>query len=178
MEFKSFSKIARLSRDCTITEKIDGTNGQIVIENGEITAVGSRNRYLGSGNDNYGFWMWVQQNKTELLKLGDGTHFGEWWGLGIQRKYDLFERRFSLFRAPKNMVEKPACVSFVPVLFEGPFTTENVDIAMDKLKSLGSVAAPGYMNPEGIVIYHKAAGVMFKKTFDGDEKGKEQANAI
>ena len=178
MEFKTFPKIARLSRDCVITEKIDGTSGQIVIENGAIVAIGSRNRYLDQTHDNYGFFMWVQQNYQELLKLGDGTHFGEWWGLGIQRKYDLFERRFSLFRAPKGMVEKPACVSFVPVLFEGPFTTENVNIAMDKLKSLGSVAAPGYMNPEGIVIYHKAAGVMFKKTFDGDEKGKEQANAI
>ena len=30
--FEEFKKIPRLFRDCTITEKIDGTNGQIVIQ--------------------------------------------------------------------------------------------------------------------------------------------------
>lgn len=33
----------------------------------------------------------------------------------------------------------------------------------------GSYASLGYMKPEGIVIYHTAANVMFKKTFENDE---------
>ena len=98
MEFIAFPKIARLRRDCVITEKLDGTNAQIVIQDGEIVAVGSRSRWItpGKDTDNYGFAGWVEQNRAELLGLGDGTHFGEWWGSGIQRNYGLTEKRFSL----------------------------------------------------------------------------------
>jgi hypothetical protein len=31
LEFVKFDKLARISRDCTITEKLDGTNAQIHI---------------------------------------------------------------------------------------------------------------------------------------------------
>lgn len=176
VEFRSFPKIARLSRDCVITEKIDGTNAQLTIKDGLILSVGSRNRFINLQSDNFGFARWVDQNKEELLKLGDGTHFGEWWGLGIQRGYGLFERRFSLFRVPKDMVELPRCVSVVPKLFEGPFDTDKINQILLELQANGSKAAPGFYKPEGIVIYHKAAGVMFKKTIDGDEKPKGATN--
>jgi hypothetical protein len=172
LEFKSFPKIARLTRECTITEKIDGTNAQITIKDGVIASVGSRNRFITPENDNHGFARWVDQNKAELVKLGDGIHFGEWWGLGIQRNYNLFERRFSLFRVPKDLVELPKCVSVVPTLYTGIFESRQIDAILDALKLNGSVAAPGFMKPEGIVIYHKAAGVMFKKTIEGDEVPK------
>jgi hypothetical protein len=45
---------------------------------------------------------------------------------------------------------------------------------MEALRDKGSAAAPGYMNPEGIVIYHlgKTKDTYFKKTFENDEKGK------
>lgn len=33
----------------------------------------------------------------------------------------------------------------------------------------GSVAAPGFANPEGVVIYHTAGNVLFKKTLIKDE---------
>jgi hypothetical protein len=175
-EFKSFPKIARISRDCVITEKIDGTNAQIKIREGQIISVGSRNRFIQEQNDNFGFARWVGQNKEELLKLGDGIHFGEWWGLGIQRGYELFERRFTLFRVPKDMVELPKCVSVVPILYQGAFTTEAIEKVLTDLVVTGSKVAPGYMKPEGIVIYHKAAGVMFKKTVENDAQGKETQN--
>jgi hypothetical protein len=32
----------------------------------------------------------------------------------------------------------------------------------------GSLAAPGYMNPEGVVVFHVAGGVAFKKTLGDD----------
>ena len=177
--FQSFQKIARLSRDCIITEKIDGTNAQILITDDGLMLTGSRNRWITPQNDNYGFAKWVEQNKEELLKLGPGRHFGEWWGCGIQRKYDLSERRFSLFGRIKAL-EIPSCVHVVPQLYEGLFDTKSIEMILETLKLNGSVAAPGFMKPEGIVIFHKASGTLFKKTIENDEqpKGlvKEQTN--
>lgn len=54
-EFVPFQKIGRLSRGCTITEKIDGTNASIYIgEDGEFLT-GSRTRWITPEDDNYGF---------------------------------------------------------------------------------------------------------------------------
>jgi hypothetical protein len=33
--------------------------------------------------------------------------------------------------------------------------------------------APGFMKPEGIVVYHIQGNVAFKKTFEKDNTGKE-----
>jgi hypothetical protein len=41
-EFVEFKKIPRLSRECVVTEKIDGTNGVIYIGEGGEFLVGSR----------------------------------------------------------------------------------------------------------------------------------------
>ena len=80
IEFKEFPKIARLSREIIVTEKIDGTNAQILItEDGQILT-GSRTRWITPQDDNFGFAKWVEENKAEILKLGQGQHFGEWWG--------------------------------------------------------------------------------------------------
>lgn len=43
-EFVEFPKMARLSRECIITEKIDGTNSQILITDDGDLFTGSRNR--------------------------------------------------------------------------------------------------------------------------------------
>ncbi len=42
------------------------------------------------------------------------------------------------------------------------------------LRIRGSVCVPGFMNPEGIVIYHIAGNLLFKKTLVHDDapKGK------
>lgn len=55
MEFMEFPKIARLSRECIITEKIDGTNGQIFIDEDGKFLIGSRTRWITPENDNHGF---------------------------------------------------------------------------------------------------------------------------
>ena len=39
----------------------------------------------------------------------------------------------------------------------------------------GSAAAPGFMKPEGIMIYHHAAGQYFKKTLEKDDEWKGKA---
>lgn len=41
-----------------------------------------------------------------------------------------------------------------------------------RLRDEGSVAAPGFMKPEGIVVFHVAAGVSFKKTLEKDDQPK------
>lgn len=175
--FTKFPKISRFSREVIVTEKIDGTNAQIVITLdvgsglGEIVA-GSRNRYISVDNDNFGFAKWVEDNEEELLKLGPGRHYGEWWGAGIQRKYGLKEKRFSLFDVSKWGEERPSCCDVVPVLWRGNFDDLDINAIMNQLKEHGSYASPGFMEPEGIVVYHTAGNVMFKKTFEKDDKGK------
>lgn len=174
MEFKSFPSIARLSRDVVVTEKIDGTNAQITItESGEFLT-GSRSQWITPERDNYGFAKWALENKEELLKLGVGSHFGEWWGQGIQRKYNMNEKRFSLFNVHRWNDEniRPSCCHVVPILYTGNFDTKIIDDVLADLKNTGSVAAPGFMKPEGVVIYHKQGNYLFKKTFENDEKGK------
>lgn len=175
-DFKAFSKIPRLSRDCVITEKIDGTNAQIVItDDGQVIA-GKRTSYITSQNDNFGFAKWVEDNAEELKKLGVGRHYGEWYGAGIQRRYGLDHRRFTLFHAPKNG-EIPSCVhGTVPVLYEGPFDTALIEKVLAGLVVNGSVVVPGFMKPEGIVVYHKASGQRFKKVIEGDEVPKGGIN--
>lgn len=177
VKFIEFQKIPRLSRDIVITEKIDGTNGVINIEQDGTFLVGSRNRWITPDNDNYGFAKWAYMHKPELMELGPGAHHGEWWGLGIQRNYGLKEKRFSLFNTHVWTEDtKPACCSVVPVLFSGTFDTSQIRVTLSMLELGGSVASPGFMKPEGIVIYHTAGGYYFKKTIEGDEsyKGKTE----
>jgi len=128
MQFKEFGKIPRLYRRVTISEKIDGTNAAVGIEDdllgqwetGSVLGEGvvvnvdparswlvyaqSRNRIITPEQDNHGFARWVRENATELaIVLGTGLHFGEWWGSGIQRGYGLQkgEKRFSLFNTKR-----------------------------------------------------------------------------
>jgi hypothetical protein len=174
MNFQEFPKIARLSRECVITEKLDGTNASVFIGDAGEFMTGSRTRWITPEDDNYGFARWALENKDELMKLGPGHHFGEWWGAGVQRGYGLTEKRFSLFNTHRwsDHAVRPACCSVVPVVYAGPFTTFYVTEALLSLENLGSVAAPGFMQPEGVVIFHTASGVLFKKTIKGDEEGK------
>lgn len=191
MEFREFPKMSRFSRDFIITEKIDGTNASINIVdmNADINPTdsniicrvnnfniraGSRTRWITPSNDNYGFANWVYKNALDLVKLGEGTHFGEWWGSGIQRGYGLTkgEKRFSLFNTIRwNTEPRPECCSVVPILTAGNFDSININVenAIKNLRTNGSAASPGFMNPEGIVIFHIAGNIGFKKTLEKDE---------
>lgn len=178
-EFKEFPKIARLNREIVITEKIDGTNGIVhVAEDGTVTA-GSRTRWITPQNDNHQFAAWVEANKEELKRLGVGYHYGEWWGTGIQRGYGLFEKRFSLFNVRKwsYIILRDMgihCCRIVPVLAEGLFCENTIDECILNLKLHGSIAAPGFMKPEGIVIYHTTSRQSFKVTLENDSEPKSK----
>ena len=176
MDFVEFPKIARLSREVIISEKIDGTNASVYIgENGEFLT-GSRTRWITPESDNHGFARWAVEHKEELMLLGVGHHFGEWWGSGIQRGYGLpkGEKRFSLFNVSRwggNAI-RPACCHVVPELWRGIFDTQTVCECLDTLRRHGSAAAPGFMQPEGVIVFHTAKGYLFKKTIEKDEVPK------
>ncbi len=179
MEFTAFQKIPRLSRNIVVTEKIDGTNASIFIGEAGEFLTGSRTRWITPEDDNAGFAKWAQGHREELLTLGPGHHFGEWWGLGIQRNYSQTQKHFSLFNTHRWSDEagaRPPCCGVVPVLYEGPLDVfgylNGIMGALVRLEDHGSAAAPGFMNPEGIVIYHPASKQLFKKTLVDDEKPK------
>lgn len=205
VEFTEFDKISRLNREVIVTEKIDGTNGQVLIRslNGldpsfpgsglemgydtqievdgqpHLIRAGSRNRwvlYLGS-DDNNGFGRWVHQHAHELAALGAGAHFGEWWGLGIQRKYGVPEKRWSLFNVSRWTDDtKPACCHVVPIINRG-IGFGVVYEAIDSLKQHGSVAAPGFMKPEGVVAFHVHSRSLFKMTIEKDQEHKWESQS-
>lgn len=210
-DFIQFPKMARLMREAIITEKIDGTNAQIIIAplaadepnpvhslgafdhlgHLHYMAAGRRTRWITPQNDNHGFARWCADHFDQLKTLGPGRHFGEWWGSGIQRGYGLTkgEKRLSLFNVvrwcrhgetPKPLTSSdptapvrlqdvlPPCVGLVPVLHRGTFSTDTCRFAIQMLRDFGSRAAPGFMDPEGIVVFHTAANAGFKLTLHND----------
>jgi hypothetical protein len=202
--FVSAPKTPRLNREICITEKLDGSRATIFIDDSGELFCGSRNRWISPENDNYGFARWAEGNREDLLKLGPGRVDGEWWGRGIQRNYGLAERRFSLFNvarwvssqadptrpgvfraekddgtdAPATFQDGPACLFVVPVLWRGQFHSQQIENVLTNLRGIGSYAAPGFRNPEGIVVFHTAAGFCFKVTLEGDDKRKSDLTSL
>lgn len=176
MEFKSFNKILHIAKlTMSITQKIHGTNSQILIEKSDSDSewniqAGSRNRFLGfDKEDNFGFCKWVHENKSELVeKLGEGRHFGEWCGSGINSGEGLKDKLFVLFnwRRWKDK-ELPIGCTTVPVLYDGKISLDAITSCMEKLKTEGSFLVPGYMKPEGIVI--ELDGQFYKNVFENEE---------
>jgi hypothetical protein len=203
--FTAFPKIPRLYKDVTITEKIDGTNAGIrivyapngLLETGGLTVdeyvifAQSRTRDLPTSSpkmdqhpddwrkrDNHGFAQWVVEHAEKLVEtLGEGVHFGEWWGFGINRGYGLQkgDKRFSLFNRtrwghfddPDQLPNIPG-IGVVPELYNGPMSLMAVDATMQALTMVGSYAAPGFMNPEGVVLFHSAGNHLYKVTYGYD----------
>jgi len=173
-EFTPFGKIPRLNRECVVTEKIDGTNAQIYITDKGDFFTGSRTRWITPTDDNMGFSTWAHEHKEELMKLGKGHHFGEWYGRKIQRSYGLKEKRFALFNTSiwTDDSIRPGCCGVVPILYQGLFSTQKINECLQFLKTYGSIAVEGFMRPEGIVVYHVAGNLYFKATIENDEAPK------
>ena len=211
IEFEPFPKVPRLNRDIVITEKIDGTNAQILIveveedgpelnqavatvhNQGTVWALfaGSRKRWVtpGKTTDNHGWAGWVAERVDQLVGLGEGRHFGEFWGPGIGKRYSglVAEKRFSLFNTARwNADNTPDCVDVVPVIYQGQRLIDDigigeldaVDYAMELLRQNGgSFAVPGCDRPEGVMVYHSASNQIFKVTLENDGVPKSLAEA-
>ncbi len=178
--FKSFGKMARLDTTrMRITQKMHGTNAQILIENDVEAGVmrikaGSRTKYLTETNDNFGFAKWVNENAQDLIEiLNEGRHYGEWCGPGINSGEGLKERTLFLFDVPRfrHFIEKREHpqVSCVPILYEGPFNTVTIDNVFGWLKREGSHAVEygTFDKVEGIVV--EVDGKRFKKVFNSED---------
>lgn len=200
-EFRGMGKTPRWNREIIVTEKIDGTNAVVhVADDGTVTA-GKRTGWITPEDDNFGFAAWVADRAVLLAAyLGPGYHYGEWWGLGINRGYGLDARRFSLFHGhrytddrlwfvpsaledvpelagslpptPGYQPGRPRFLDEVPVLYRGPLDQAEITAAVERLRQFGSVAAGGYPNPEGVVVYHTAASRSFKITLERDDYPK------
>lgn len=165
-EFVKYGKTERFKPEAmniTITEKIDGTNGQIIINEDNII-VGSRNRVITPENDNYGFARWVYDNEEEIRKLGIGRHYGEWWGEGIQKnRYNAEGNHFSIFNTRRPADTLPDIVKQVPILYTGIY---DYHIIMDEFEALRPLSVLGGHNPEGIIIEFHMTGKRYKMTYD------------
>lgn len=169
-EFKEFPKITRFyEQKVCVTEKIDGTNGLIWIsEDLQTIKAGSRNRWLETTKegDNYGFAKWVESNKEDLLKLGSGYHYGEWWGQGIQHGYGMKHKVFSLFNVNKWALacDRPDCCDVVPIIYDGLVNPKMVEDFSKPLEF--SLAADRYgvecKKVEGVMMYFTKSGTYFK----------------
>jgi hypothetical protein len=204
MEFEAWPSITRLNKDAIYTEKINGSNAAVVIEpyttdtdkskavdvvsiDGDLYGIWaqSRKRFITPGDDNFAFALWVYDNASALVKtLGVGRHFGEWWGKGIQGGYGLKdERRFSLFNTKRwkdtlHWQHGHALVPqlyMVPIMLEDTFSTETAKQCVDVLR-LGSWASPGFMQPEGVVVFHTASQVPYKTFLENDDIHKWEVN--
>lgn len=154
VEFKAWEKIPRENPfNVTISEKIDGTNACIVIADGAIVGIQSRKRFITQEDDNYGFAAWVEENKDELITMGDGYHYGEWAGPGIQKNPLQLERKhlflFNTFRWNENNPNRPSCCDVVPVLYQGMLKPETIPDLLEELKCKDT-------EREGVVVYYHA----------------------
>lgn len=177
-EFVAYKKIPRYQRDIIISEKIDGTNAVLHFSEELVMTAGSRTRWIAPGKktDNHGFAQWAEDHYPELLVLGPGYHFGEWYGSGINRGYGLKngEKRLALFYHPEDRGrELPKCCEVVPRIYTGPRDEQAIRTSLQLLAAQGSYAVPGYMNPEGIVIFDTASRGLHKITLEHDEMPKE-----
>lgn len=173
-DFKSFGKIGNIGTlFMSITQKLHGSNAQIYIypdDKGILQLkTGSRTRWIYPGDDNYGFAKFVYDNKQDFIdKLGEGRHFGEWAGPGINSGEGLKEKTLFLFNWRRwNKILLPERVKTVPVLYTGKISIQEIEKVMENLKLNGSAIVPGYMKPEGIVI--EIAGNYYKKAFQIEE---------
>ena len=195
--FEPWPKIPRVNKamGCVITEKIDGTNAQVhlsraqeddkddpdVIAIQETTdiplamRIGSRSRWITPQSDNYHFARSVKEKVDTYFALGEGAHFGEWYGLGIQHGYGMKEKRLALFNNFRwDNISRPEGIDVVPTLYRGDYYPELINDIATKLKNEGSVLVPGFMKPEGFIIYFPEFRKSAKWTFEAQEgKWKE-----
>ena len=90
MKFKEYQHIERLGTTvtediefgtCYIFYKIDGTNGQVYLDDKGNIKAGGRRRELTLDKDNAGFYKYVLQNeniKKYLAKHPNHRLYGEW----------------------------------------------------------------------------------------------------
>lgn len=167
-EFRPWPKTPRpKGARIIITQKMDGTNACVIIEDGEVVGVQSRNRLIRVGDDNMGFAAFVEAHKEELKALGNGYHYGEWAGPGIQKNpHNLTEKVFFLFNTARPANTLPDCVQQVEVLYEGPYSEDVINQCYNDLWKRETALG---RQPEGLIVYHHMTKSRVKYTYANQE---------
>ncbi len=177
-----------------VTEKIDGTNACLVFEEDGTMYAQSRNRIITPATDNQGFARWAYYHQDELFNiLGPGRHFGEWWGRGIGRKYNMEHNVFSVFNNGRFYKTDPGTtmdsmstraatssifdqVSAVPLIYTGEYNSPDMNMAIAELANGSSKAAAAYnvdfKDPEGVCYYFREFDKVAKLVFANPGKHK------
>jgi len=178
MKFNKYMHIERYGTDevediefgeCYIFYKIDGTNGSVWLDNGEIKA-GSRNRELTLDNDNAGFYNYIvkDENIANYLKEHPNHRlYGEWlvphslktYREDAWRKFYIFDvalhkkddtEELLPYEVYKCMLEKYN-IDYIPPL--AIMKNANYDSLIKLLDKTGQfLIEDGKGNGEGIVI--------------------------
>jgi len=147
MKFKKYQHVERLNTtgcdglldgEVFVFPKIDGTNGSIWFDNGDIKA-GSRNRELTIENDNAGFLKAVLENESlcKMVKLYDKLRFfGEWlvphslktYSDDAWRKFYVFDvmlgDKYLTFDEYSKICDEWR-IDYIPLLFSGENLTHD-----------------------------------------------------
>ena len=148
------------------TIKIHGTNSSVGLDLKDNSLFcQSRNRVLSLDDDNYDFVKYIEDNKSEFLKIFDGIKnkintenydsiiiYGEWAGKGIQNKVavselDRFFAPFSIRGINKDTIdildvklEINESIRFYPIETFGIYNVEldldNVHLAQQEIKNI------------------------------------------
>ncbi|WP_367137997.1 RNA ligase family protein [Saccharothrix sp. HUAS TT1] len=193
--FVKWGSTPRFHKGLHVTEKIDGTNGCVIIYDGVVRAQ-SRKRLITPDDDNFGFARWVYDNAGALTDaLGWGYHYGEWFGEGIQKNpLGIEGKRFALFNTwhwarPENSekLEQVDGLGHVPVLYDeqrdGPAHYYTIPDLIDDLWVSGSrVEGAAEAMPdlwpdrrkraEGIIVWHRESQQKYKILLEDDDAHK------
>jgi ATP-dependent RNA circularization protein (DNA/RNA ligase family) len=165
-EFQPWPKISRLKTNIvTVTEKIDGTNACVVVKDGKVVGAQSRNKIITRTDDNMGFANWVWDNQEVLATLGEGYHYGEWAGPGIQKNPHCLDKKyFFLFDTRRwdylEHCEAHKICRIVPKIYIGDFATVEELCYPEEPKTVlikeGVANGNEDSNPEGFMYYFHA----------------------
>lgn len=149
--FHSYIHVERFGTDevegiefgkCFIFPKVDGTNSQLWLADGELKA-GSRNRTLGfDKEDNAGFYAWaLQQQKLKDYLTKHPTHriYGEWLVPHTLRTYrEETWRRLWIFDVTTEVGDHE---EFIPYNLYQPMLEE---FGLDYIQPISEIVNPSY----------------------------------
>lgn len=187
-EFQAWPKTTRLKSKCTVSEKLNGSNGALVTV--VTTSLGpdgvttlyhvklyyqTRTRMVTLDDDQTGLAAWAEENRESLKydlvfnghnpdnppKVGVSYHYGEFMTRGHKEPhFYLFNTR----RWSKMQFSTPT-LKVVPVLYEGDYYEGLVEEFLEDLRVNGSRVHPE-LPAEGVVTYWPGDDTM-KKSYTG-----------
>jgi len=151
-EVRQWPKTSRLLSRCVMSEKLDGSNCCVIVEedeNGYRLGAQTRTKLATRYDDQLGFYRWVEDNATTLIEdLGVGYHYGEF----VKGK-GLAEPHLFLFNTKRwtGVHFTTPSLKVVPVLFEGEYSQAQLDECVKDLEDNGSrvLATPA----EGVIVF-------------------------